>query len=98
MAFLVLPYSLNIQYMLLIILVTTQNILILNVLSISRGWKNILLYFKVKYKATSSRDFLFVVAVSEHFRAGSEAISIYIYKMYHFENTGTVAEGIKEEQ
>lgn len=49
-------------------------------------------------KATSSSDFLFVVAVSEHFRAGSEAISIYIYKMYHFENTGTVAEGIEEEQ
>jgi len=41
---------------------------------------------------------LFVVAVSQHLMAGSEAISIYIYKMYHFENTGTVAEGIDEEQ
>lgn len=43
-------------------------------------------------------NFLFVVAASEHFRAGSEAISIYIYKMYFFENTGRAAEGIEEEQ
>lgn len=56
----------------------------------------VFLYLKVKCKATSSSNFLFVVAVSGHFRAGSEAISIYIYKMYHFDNTGT--EGIEEEQ
>lgn len=64
--------------------------------------KNILLYFSIKSKATGGTVIfvLFVVAVSEHFRAGSEALPflIYIYKMYHFENAGTLAEGIEKEQ
>lgn len=46
-------------------------------------------------------NFWFVVAVSEHFRAGSEALpfqNTFIKCTYHFENIGTVVEGIEEEK